>query len=37
MNLVFQPKTAAEIEHLINEVLSAPPDVVARMKEIVAP
>jgi tripartite-type tricarboxylate transporter receptor subunit TctC len=37
MNLDFRPKTAAEIQQILDEVLSAAPDVVARMKEIVAP
>ena len=37
MNLDFQPKTAAEIQQILGEVLGAAPDVVARMKEIVAP
>lgn len=37
MNLDFQPKTAAEIEQILDEVLGAAPDVVASMKEIVAP
>jgi hypothetical protein len=37
MNLDFRPKTAAEIEQILDEVLGAAPDVVARMKKIVAP
>lgn len=37
MNLDFRPKTAAEIQQILNEVLGTAPDIVARMKKIVAP
>lgn len=37
MNLDFQPKTAEEMERIIDEVLATPPATIAKMKQIVAP
>ncbi len=34
MKLAFEPKTADEIQQVLTEVLSTPPDVVARYKQI---
>ena len=37
MKLDFQPKTAAEIETVLNEVLATPPDIAAKYRQIVQP
>lgn len=37
MNLHFTPKTAPEIQAILDEVLATPPDVVEKLKKIVAP
>ncbi len=37
MKLAFEPKTAAEIAQVLDQVLSTPPDIVARYKQISEP
>lgn len=37
MNLHFVPKTAPEIQAILDEVLATPPDIVARLTKIIAP
>jgi len=37
MKLDFQPKTAAEIQDVLNEVLATPPDIAAKYRQIVQP
>jgi tripartite-type tricarboxylate transporter receptor subunit TctC len=37
MRLDFQPKTAAEIQQILNDVLAAPPDVAASFRKMVQP
>jgi hypothetical protein len=37
MNLHFLPKTAPEIQNILDEVLATPPDVVEQLKKVVAP
>jgi hypothetical protein len=37
MRLDFQPKTAAEIEEILNEVLATPPDIAAKYRHIIQP
>ncbi len=37
MKLDFQPKTAAEIQQVLNEVLATPPDIAAKYRQIVQP
>lgn len=37
MKLEFQPKTAAQIQEILNEVLATPPAVAARYREIIQP
>jgi len=37
MKLEFQPKDAARIQHILDEVLATPPEVAARYREIIQP
>lgn len=37
MQLEFQPKDAAQIQQILNEVLATPPEVAARYREIIQP
>jgi hypothetical protein len=37
MNLEFQPKTADEIQQILNEVLATPSDVAAKYRQIIQP
>ena len=37
MKLEFQPKDAAQIQQILNEVLATPPDVAAKYREIIQP
>ena len=37
MKLDFQPKTAAEIHQVLNDVLATPPDIAAKYRQIIAP
>ena len=37
MKLDFQPKTAAEIQTVLNDVLATPPDIAAKYRQIVQP
>jgi tripartite-type tricarboxylate transporter receptor subunit TctC len=37
MRLEFQPKDAAQIQQILNDVLSTPPDVAAKYREIIQP
>ena len=37
MKLDFQPKTAAEIQDVLNEVLATRPDIAAKYRQIVQP
>ncbi len=37
MKLEFQPKTAAEIQKVLNDVLATPPDIAAKYRQIVQP
>ena len=37
MKLEFQPKTAAEIQKILNDVLATPPDIAAKYRQIIEP
>jgi tripartite-type tricarboxylate transporter receptor subunit TctC len=37
MNLDFQPKTADQIQQILNEVLATPPDMAAKYRQIIQP
>lgn len=37
MNLEFQPKTADQIEQILNEVLATPPEIAAQYRQIIQP
>lgn len=37
MKLDFQPKTAAEIQQILNDVLATPPDIAAKFRQIIQP
>ena len=37
MKLDFQPKTAAEIQKILNDVLATPPDIAAKYRQIIEP
>jgi tripartite-type tricarboxylate transporter receptor subunit TctC len=37
MNLEFQPKTADQIQQILNEVLATPPDIAAKYRHIIQP
>jgi hypothetical protein len=37
MRLEFQPKTASEIQQVLNEVLATPPEIAAKYRHIIQP
>ena len=37
MNLEFQPKTAAEIQRVLDEVLATPPEIAAKYRQLIQP
>ena len=37
MTLEFQPKTADQIQQILNDVLATPPDIAAKYREIIQP
>jgi hypothetical protein len=37
MNLDFQPKDAAEIQQVLDDVLSTPPEIAAKYRTIIQP
>ena len=37
MKLAFQPKTAAQIQAVLDDVLATPPDIAAKYRQIVQP
>jgi hypothetical protein len=37
MNLEFQPKTAAEIQRVLDQVLATPPEIAAKYRQLIQP